>query len=380
MQTAASEPRVSPSLRALAFGALGVVFGDIGTSPLYTLQEIFSRDYSLHVSRASLFGVLSLVFWALLLVVTVKYVIFVMRADNKGEGGIMALLALAQRSVRGQPRLRWLVAVVAIFGAALFYGDGVITPAISVLSAVEGIKVAAPALGHWVVPISVAILLVLFLLQRVGTARVGGLFAPVMCVWFAAIALLGLHMIVRAPEILAAVNPYYAARFFHSHGIAAFVALGGVVLAVTGTEALYADMGHFGKRPIRIAWAGFVFPALLCNYFGQGALMLHQPDAAANPFYLLVPHALLVPMIVLAACTSCFLNGSKPPKSRSMAFASRPSGSSPPSGDRFRQNSECSTWPDTLNASARSSAASAAKSSFERASASFSSTVFAFVT
>ena len=304
MQTAASEPRVSPSLRALAFGALGVVFGDIGTSPLYTLQEIFSRDYSLHVSRASLFGVLSLVFWALLLVVTVKYVIFVMRADNKGEGGIMALLALAQRSVRGQPRLSWLVAVVAIFGAALFYGDGVITPAISVLSAVEGIKVAAPALGHWVVPISVAILLVLFLLQRVGTARVGGLFAPVMCVWFAAIALLGLHMIVRAPEILAAVNPYYAARFFHSHGIAAFVALGGVVLAVTGTEALYADMGHFGKRPIRIAWAGFVFPALLCNYFGQGALMLHQPDAAANPFYLLVPHALLVPMIVLAAAAT----------------------------------------------------------------------------
>jgi KUP system potassium uptake protein len=247
------------------------------------------------------FGVLSLVFWALLLVVTVKYVIFVMRADNKGEGGIMALMALAQHSVRGLPKLRWLVAVVAIFGAALFYGDGVITPAISVLSAVEGVKVAAPGLARWVVPISVVVLLALFLLQKFGTARVGGLFAPVMCVWFAAIALLGLRMIVRAPEILLAVNPYYAVRFFDTHGIAAFLALGGVVLAVTGTEALYADMGHFGKKPIRVAWAGFVFPALLCNYFGQGALMLRHPEASANPFYLLVPHALLVPMIVLAA-------------------------------------------------------------------------------
>jgi KUP system potassium uptake protein len=291
-------------MRALAAGAIGVVFGDIGTSPLYTLQEVFSHEYGLGVSNASVLGVLSLVFWALVLVVTLKYVTFVMRADNKGEGGIMALLALARHSVRGQPRLRWLIALVAIFGAALFYGDGVITPAISVLSAVEGIKVAAPALSHWVVPISVVILLVLFLLQRFGTARVGGLFAPVMCVWFAVIALLGLHMVARAPEILAALNPYYAVRFFHSHGIAAFVALGGVVLAVTGTEALYADMGHFGKRPIRIAWAGFVFPALLCNYFGQGALMLRHPEASANPFYLMVPHVLLVPMIVLASAAT----------------------------------------------------------------------------
>ena len=304
MHATASNSRVSPSLRALAFGAVGVVFGDIGTSPLYTLQEVFSSDYGLHVSRASVFGVLSLVFWALLLVVTLKYVIFVMRADNKGEGGIMALLALAQRSVRGLPKLRWLVAVVAIFGAALFYGDGVITPAISVLSAVEGVKVAAPALTQWVVPISVVILLGLFLLQKFGTARVGGLFAPVMCVWFTAVALLGVHMIVRVPEILLALNPYYAVRFFHSHGIAAFVALGGVVLAVTGTEALYADMGHFGKTPIRVAWAGFVFPALLCNYFGQGALMLRTPEASSNPFYLLVPHALLIPMIVLASAAT----------------------------------------------------------------------------
>jgi KUP system potassium uptake protein len=280
-------------MRALAIGAIGVVFGDIGTSPLYTLQEVFSEKYGLHIAVASVFGVLSLVFWSLLLVVTLKYVIFVMRADNKGEGGIMALLALAQRSVRGMPRLRWLVALVAIFGAALFYGDGVITPAMTVLSAVEGLKVAEPALGPWVVWVSVAILLLLFALQRRGTAGIGAVFGPVMCVWFTVIALLGVRMIVRTPQILFALNPYYAVRFFHSHGIAAFVALGGVVLAVTGTEALYADMGHFGKAPIRHAWLGFVFPALLLNYFGQGALLLENPGAAGDPFYRLVPPALL---------------------------------------------------------------------------------------
>ncbi|MBS0382835.1 MAG: potassium transporter Kup [Proteobacteria bacterium] len=304
MQATDSNSQPSPSLRALAFGAIGVVFGDLGTSPLYTLQEVFSSDYGLGVSRATIFGVLSLVFWALVIVVCLKYVIFVMRADNKGEGGIMALMALAQRSVRGKPKLRWLVALVAIFGAALFYGDGVITPAISVLSAVEGVKVAAPALTPWVVPISVVILLGLFLLQKFGTARVGGLFAPVMCVWFVVIALLGLRMILQAPEILQALNPLHAVHFFRSHGIASFVALGGVVLALTGTEALYADMGHFGKQPIRVAWLGFVFPALLLNYFGQGALLLRNSAASANPFYLLVPHALLVPMIVLAAAAT----------------------------------------------------------------------------
>jgi len=285
---------------ALAIGAIGVVFGDIGTSPLYTLQEVFSEKYGLHVAQASVFGVLSLVFWSLLLVVTLKYVIFVMRADNKGEGGIMALLALTQRSVRGIPRLRWLVALVAIFGAALFYGDGVITPAMTVLSAVEGLKVAEPALGSWVVWISVAILLLLFALQRRGTAGIGAVFGPVMCVWFTVIALLGVRMIVHAPQILMALNPYYAVRFFHSHGIAAFLALGGVVLAVTGTEALYADMGHFGKTPIRRAWLGFVLPALLLNYFGQGALLLENPGAVGDPFYLLVPPALLYPMVALA--------------------------------------------------------------------------------
>jgi KUP system potassium uptake protein len=300
MHTAVSNLRESPSLRALAFGAVGVVFGDIGTSPLYTLQEVFSSKYGLGVAHASVLGVLSLVFWALLLVVTLKYVIFVMRADNNGEGGIMALMALAQRSVRGMPRLRWLVAVVAIFGASLFYGDGVITPAMSVLSAVEGLKIAEPALVRWVMPISVVIVLALFVVQKGGTAKVGAVFAPVMCVWFVAIAWLGVSGIVREPEILVALNPYYALRFFHSHGLAAFLALGGVVLAVTGTEALYADMGHFGKTPIRRAWLLFVLPALLLNYFGQGALLLRQPEASANPFYLLLPHVLLYPMVALA--------------------------------------------------------------------------------
>ena len=304
MHTMVSDSRESPSLRALAFGAAGVVFGDIGTSPLYTLQEVFSSKYGLGVAPASVLGVLSLVFWALLLVVTLKYVMFVKRADNHGEGGIMALLALAQRGARGLPRLRWLIALIAIFGASLFYGDGVITPAMSVLSAVEGLKIAEPALVRWVMPISVVIVLALFVVQKRGTAKVGAVFAPVMGAWFVVIALLGVNMIVRAPEILVALNPYYALRFFRSHGVAAFMALGGVVLAVTGTEALYADMGHFGKTPIRRAWLFFVLPALLLNYFGQGALLLRQPEVSANPFYLLVPHALLYPMVALATAAA----------------------------------------------------------------------------
>jgi len=223
-----------------------------------------------------------------------------MRADNKGEGGIMALMALAQRSARGEPRLRWTIAVLAIFGAALFYGDGVITPAISVLGAVEGVKVIEPSLAQWVVPISVAILLLLFFVQRRGTAGIGAVFGPVMCVWFVAIALLGLQHVAHEPQVLAALNPVHAARFFVSHGVGAFIALGGVVLAVTGCEALYADMGHFGAKAIRMAWLLFVLPALLLNYFGQGALLLADPSAVSNPFYLLAPRALLIPMTVLA--------------------------------------------------------------------------------
>ena len=301
MNDTATEARTHPSLQALALGAIGVVFGDIGTSPLYAMQEVFSAKYGLGVSSASVLGVLSLIFWALILVVTLKYVIFIMRADNKGEGGIMALMALAQRSAHGEPRLRWAIAVLGIFGAALFYGDGVITPAISVLSAVEGLKVAEPSLVQWIVPISVAILLVLFFVQKRGTAGIGAVFGPVMCVWFTVIALLGVRLILREPHVLAALNPVHAIHFFHTHGRGAFIALGGVVLAVTGTEALYADMGHFGKNPIRAAWLCFVLPALLLNYFGQGALLLQDPGAVSNPFYLLVPQLLLYPMIVLAA-------------------------------------------------------------------------------
>jgi KUP system potassium uptake protein len=286
-------------LAALALGAIGVVYGDIGTSPLYTLQTTLSHD-GMKPTPESIYGVLSLIFWAQIIVVSLKYVVFIMRADNKGEGGIMALLALALRSVGSQPRQRWLLAIIGIFGAALFYGDGVITPAISLLSAVEGVKVAAPNLGHWVVPITAVILFFLFALQRHGTERVGRLFGPVMVVWFIVIALLGVQMIARNPHVLWALNPMYGVKFFISHGLQAFIALGGVVLALTGAEALYADMGHFGKRPIRIAWFSFVLPALVLNYFGQGALLLEHPEAIDNPFYKLVPVTLLYPMIGLA--------------------------------------------------------------------------------
>ena len=286
-------------LAALAVGAIGIVYGDIGTSPLYTLQTTLSHD-GMHPTPASIYGVLSLIFWAQILVVSLKYVVFIMRADNKGEGGIMALMALAQRCLREQPRMRWALVILGIFGASLFYGDGVITPAISVLSAVEGVKVAAPNLQEWVVPITIVVLCLLFLLQRHGTDRVGKLFGPVMMLWFVAIALLGANMIVRHPQVLQAVNPWYGVRFFFSHGLQAFIALGGVVLALTGAEALYADMGHFGKKPIRAAWFGFVLPALLLNYFGQGALLLMHPEAIDSPFFKLAPSLLLYPMIALA--------------------------------------------------------------------------------
>ncbi|HKR77831.1 MAG TPA: potassium transporter Kup [Rhodanobacter sp.] len=290
-------------LAALAVGAIGVVYGDIGTSPLYTLSTTLSHD-GLRPTPASVYGVLSLIFWAQILVVSLKYVVFIMRADNKGEGGIMALMALAQRCVREQPKLRWVLVTLGIFGAALFYGDGVITPAVTTLGAVEGLKVIAPELGKWVVPITVAVMILLFLLQRHGTDRVGKLFGPVMMIWFVVIALLGVNMIVRHPQVLLAINPWYGVKFFFSHGLQAFIALGGVVLAVTGTEALYADMGHFGKKPIRVAWFGFVLPALVLNYFGQGALLLMHPEAVDNPFYKLVPSALLYPMIALATAAA----------------------------------------------------------------------------
>ena len=293
-------PEPQRHIAALALGAIGVVFGDIGTSPLYTMKETLGT-HGMTPTPAAVLGVLSLVFWALIIVVSLKYVTFVMRADNRGEGGIMALMALAQRSMSKSAGARWVLAGFGIFGAALFYGDGVITPAISVLGAVEGLQVAAPALGRYVVWVALVILLGMFAVQRHGTHKVGKAFAPVMTVWFLVLAVLGVRQIIANPQVLYAINPWHAARFFVSHGNTSFIALGGVVLALTGAEALYADMGHFGKKPIRVAWFGFVLPALVLNYFGQGALLLHDPLAIASPFYLMVPRVLLYPMIVLSA-------------------------------------------------------------------------------
>ncbi|MCW8808118.1 MAG: potassium transporter Kup [Rhodanobacter sp.] len=291
-------------LAVLAMGAIGIVFGDIGTSPLYTMNETLGR-HGMSPTPAAVLGVLSLIFWSLMIVVSLKYVTFVMRADNKGEGGIMALMALAQRSIgSSSPRARWMLAVLGIFGASLFYGDGVITPAITVLGAVEGLKVAEPALEQYVVVISLAILGSVFALQRHGTHIVGRMFAPVMVLWFLVLAMLGIHQIVQHPQVLHALDPRYALGFFISHGYRSFIALGGVVLALTGAEALYADMGHFGKKPIRLAWFGFVLPALLLNYFGQGALLLINPAAIASPFYHMVPAPLLYPMIALATAAA----------------------------------------------------------------------------
>ncbi|OOG59087.1 potassium transporter Kup [Rhodanobacter sp. B05] len=294
----------SPRLSTLALGAIGIVFGDIGTSPLYTMAETLGT-HGATPTPAAVLGVLSLIFWALMIVVSLKYVTFVMRADNKGEGGIMALMALAQRSLgSGSARGRWLLAVLAIFGASLFYGDGVITPAITVLGAVEGLKVAEPALAQFVVLIALLILAGVFALQRYGTHIVGRMFAPVMVLWFLVLAVLGIRQIVLHPQVLAALNPGYAFQFFMRHGYGAFIALGGVVLALTGAEALYADMGHFGKKPIRLAWFGFVLPSLLLNYFGQGALLLSNPAAIEGPFYHMVPVSLLYPMIALATAAA----------------------------------------------------------------------------
>jgi KUP system potassium uptake protein len=288
--------------RALVLGALGVVYGDIGTSPLYTMKQCL--DSVGNVSPATIYGILSLITWALVIVVTFKYVLVMMRADNRGEGGILALTALALRATEPERRRYRIALVAGLLGAALFYGDGVITPAISVLSAVEGLKVATPVFEPYVIPITIALLLALFMVQRRGTAHVGRLFGPITALWFVAIALLGLVEIVQQPEILLALNPLYGLRLLAADSWRGFLLLGAVVLAVTGAEALYADMGHFGRRPIRIAWLRFVFPALLCNYFGQGALLLHTPAALENPFYRLCPEWLLYPMVVLAAAAT----------------------------------------------------------------------------
>jgi KUP system potassium uptake protein len=278
------------------------VYGDIGTSPLYALRECFKPEYGLAATESNVYGVLSLILWSLISIVSIKYIVFVMRADNRGEGGILALVALVLQRLHREADLRTkaVVTVIGLIGAALLYGDGVITPAISVLSATEGLAVVEPVLGKVAIPLTVIIIIALFLYQKKGTAKVGRIFGPIMLIWFLTIAILGARQIAAEPRILLAVNPWYALSFFGLHGLHSFVVLGAVVLAVTGAEALYADMGHFGKRSIRIAWFGLVLPCLVLNYFGQGGLILHTADAAANPFYLMAPRSLLYPLIALA--------------------------------------------------------------------------------
>jgi KUP system potassium uptake protein len=289
-------------LAVLTLAALGIVYGDIGTSPLYTIRETFAAEHGLQANVANVYGILSLIFWSLVLVVAVKYLVFILRADNRGEGGVLALLALLlQRQHRAVERHRRAVLVIlGVFGTALLYGDGLITPAISVLGAMEGLEVVTPALQPFVVATTVVILFTLFAFQRFGTARVGKTFGPITLVWFVTIGTLGLVEIVREPGVVAAVSPWYALRFFLDHGFVAFVVLGAVFLAVTGAEALYADIGHFGKKPIRLAFFALVLPALVLNYFGQGALLLRDPTAIANPFYLLAPRWFLYPLLVIA--------------------------------------------------------------------------------
>ncbi len=286
----------------LALGALGVVYGDIGTSPLYTEQVIFtSHGDAAQATPAGVFGVVSLIFWALMIVVSIKYAGFIMRAHNRGDGGIMALASLLQRH---KVAYRTALVTLGIFGAALFFGDGIITPAISVLGSLQGLKVAAPGLAHLIVPLSVGILIGLFFLQRYGSGTIGWLFGPVILVWFVAIGLLGLNEVVKDPAVLQALSPTWGARFLVDNGVAGFLTLGGVVLAVTGAEALYADRGHFGAAPIRLGWFAVALPALMLNYLGQGVLILHDPSAARNPFYLMAPGWAQYPMLFLATAAT----------------------------------------------------------------------------
>ena len=304
MSTAGHGEQGRAALPVLIVGAIGVVFGDIGTSPLYALKECFAPGHGAPLNPQNLLGILSLIFWSVLVVVGVKYVSFIMRADNKGEGGILALLALVLRLTSDRPRLSFLLATLGVFGATLFYGDAVITPAISVLSAVEGLEVITPVLKPYVVPTTLVLLIGLFVIQRYGTARVGGLFGPITLVWFVTLGVLGAVSVVQNPEVLVAASPTYALGFVFGQPGLAFLAMGAVVLAVTGTEALYADMGHFGRRPIRIAWFALVWPCLLMNYFGQGALLLRDPASVKNPFYLLAPYWFLAPLVGLATAAT----------------------------------------------------------------------------
>ncbi len=295
--TSASRTKIS----GLTLAALGVVFGDIGTSPLYTMREVFAGHHPLATTADNVLGILSLILWSLILVVTVKYVTFILRADNRGEGGIMALIALAKSSAAADAKRRRFILLAGITGACMFFADGMITPAISVLSAVEGLEVAAPHLHEFVIPITLGVLFGLFAIQKYGTGMVGRFFGPVVLVWFIMLGILGLISILQNPDVLGAVNPAYGWQFFLANQWMGFVALGAVVLAVTGSEAIYADMGHFGRLPIRLAWLGIALPGLLLNYFGQGALILRTPESVnSSPFYLLSPEWMLFPLIALA--------------------------------------------------------------------------------
>lgn len=287
-------------LTVLTLGALGVVYGDIGTSPLYAFQACFAGDKPLPISQHNVFGILSLIFWSLTLIVSFKYISVIMRAGNNGEGGILSLLALAFPTGSTKTKSSVFLIALGIFGAALLYGDGIITPAISVLSALEGVNVATPALQKFVIPLTVVTLIILFLIQRKGTGKVGSIFGPVMVVWFLTLAILGVVGIAKTPEILKSLSPHYAFEFLVTSGWTGFIVLGAVFLAVTGAEALYADMGHFGIKPIRLAWFGLVMPSLFLNYLGQGALVLHDPSAIDNPFYKLAPHYLIYPLVALS--------------------------------------------------------------------------------
>jgi KUP system potassium uptake protein len=299
-----SEKHVKQKLPTLILGAIGVVYGDIGTSPLYAVKETFAGHHPLPVVEANVLGVLSVMFWTIMLLVSLKYVTIIMRADNHGEGGSLALLALASELTSQQPNIKWFIGILGVFAAALFYGDSMITPAISVLSAVEGLNVVAPQLGRYVLPVTIMVLTALFLAQRRGTGAMGLAFGPFMVFWFLSLGVLGFLSILDSPQVLFALNPLYAYNFLSLDPKLSFLALGSIVLAVTGGEALYTDMGHFGKFPIRLTWFSFVLPALMLNYFGQGALLLHNPQAIENPFYLLTPSWALVPMVLLSTAAT----------------------------------------------------------------------------
>ena len=298
-----NSPKSPAAVATLTLGALGVVYGDIGTSPLYALKEVFSGGH-VATSADNILGVLSLIFWTLTVIVSVKYVLLILRADNNGEGGLIAMLALATSAVKDKPALRSVLMAVGLFGTAIFYGDGVITPAISVLSAVEGLEVVSPALHDWVIPLTLVVLTGLFAVQRFGTGGIGTFFGPITLVWFIVLVALGVPHIAQNPAVLVALNPAYAVGFFVAQPTVAFISLGAVVLCVTGGEALYADMGHFGRLPIRIAWYAFVMPALVVNYFGQGAMLLLRPEAVANPFFRMAPGWAQLPLVILATAAT----------------------------------------------------------------------------